>query len=338
MKQARVGIIGAGRMGTVHTQNLVNRIPEAEVIQIIDPDIIRAQKLADDFSISYTGTEIGSILENERIDTVVITSPTDTHAEYIKELAKAGKHIFCEKPIDLSLSVAKEALSVVESSGVKFSVAFNRRFDTQFSRVMRLVEKGKIGKPEIIAITSRDPEPQIVEFVKSSGGMLVDMVIHDFDIARFIMGSEIVEVYSKGNVLIDPEIGKVGDIDTVVTSLLFENGALGTINNSRRATYGYDQRMEVFGSKGMLEVKNISPDNFLFYSDSGIIKPLPYPYFIDRYREAFYQEMNHFISALVNEDELPVTGEDGLKALAIGLAATQSLKENRPVRIDEILN
>lgn len=337
MKKIKVGVIGVGRIGKLHLENLAVRIPSAEVVAVADVFVEEAEKIAARFGITTVTPDYREILSNKNIEAVIICSPTDTHAQYTIEAAQAGKHIFCEKPLDLSLDKIREVLDVTEKSGVKLMIGFNRRFDPNYAKVQQMVKDGKVGKPHILKITSRDPAPPPAEYVAVSGGMFLDMTIHDFDMARFVVGSEVLEVYAKTNVLVDPEIGKAGDVDTAVTILFFENGAIGTIDNSRKAVFGYDQRLEVFGSEGMVKIDNNNPDTHTYYNTKGSHGPLPLNFFMDRYVQSYANEMEAFINAVVNDETIPVPGRDGLISVAIGLAAKKSALENRPVKLTEIL-
>lgn len=337
MKKVKVGIIGAGRIGKLHLKNLAVSIPSADVVAVADVFIEGAEKIAKQHGIKTVTGDYRDILSLSAVDAVIICSPTDTHAQYTIEAAKAGKHIFCEKPLDLSLNKIRNVLNIVENEGVKLMAGFNRRFDPDFSKVKQMVKDGKIGNTHIIKITSRDPEPPPAGYIKVSGGIFLDMTIHDFDMARFILGSEVSEVYTKSNVLTDPEIGKAGDADTAVTTLFFENGAIGTIDNSRKAVYGYDQRLEVFGSEGVVMIDNNTPDTHIYINKKGLHGPLPLNFFMDRYIESYKIEMEAFINAVLNDKEVPVSGKDGLMSVAIGLAAKKSATENRTVKLSEIL-
>jgi myo-inositol 2-dehydrogenase/D-chiro-inositol 1-dehydrogenase len=337
MKKIKVGVIGVGRIGKLHLENLAVRIPSAEVVAVADVFVEEAEKFAARFGIKTVTADYREILSNKDIEAVIICSPTDTHAQYTIEAAQAGKHIFCEKPLDLSLDKIREVLNVTEKSGVKLMIGFNRRFDPNYAKVQQMVKDGKVGEPHILKITSRDPAPPPAEYVAVSGGMFLDMTIHDFDMARFVVGSEVSEVYAKTNVLVDPAIGKAGDVDTAVTILFFENGAIGTIDNSRKAVFGYDQRLEVFGSEGMVKIDNNNPDTHTYYNAKGSHGPLPLNFFMDRYVQSYENEMEAFINAVVNDETIPVPGRDGLISVAIGLAAKKSALENRPVKLNEIL-
>jgi myo-inositol 2-dehydrogenase / D-chiro-inositol 1-dehydrogenase len=338
MKKLKIGLIGAGRIGKVHAATLVQNVPQAELIAVADVNIASARELAEKFSIGIVSNNYKDILTNPDIEAVVICSPTDTHAQYIIEAAEAGKHIFCEKPVDLTLDAIKMAISAVEKAGVKLMVGFNRRFDANFAKIHEMVKTGKIGDPHILKITSRDPAPPPAEYSAVSGGIFLDMTIHDFDMARYIVGSEVNEVYTKATVLVDPEIGKAGDVDTAIITLSFENGAIGVIDNSRKAVYGYDQRVEIFGSLGMVNVDNNYPENHRYYTVDGVHKTLPLNFFMDRYVEAYANEMKVFCEAVASDTKLPVGGIDGLMSVAIAQAAKKSYLENRPVKLNEILS
>ncbi len=338
MKKTKIGVIGTGRIGKVHTETIAESIPEAEVIAIADINISTAQKLADRFLIRSVSGNYRDVITNPEVDAVLICSPTNTHAQYIIEAAKAGKHIFCEKPIDLDLDTIQNALDAVEEYGVKLMVGFNRRYDSNFKKIKQMVIEGKIGEPHILKITSRDPAPPPPDYIAVSGGMFLDMTIHDFDMARFIVGSEVTEVFAVAGVRIDERIGLAGDVDTAVITLKFENGALGVIDNSRQAVYGYDQRLEIFGSEGMVKVDNNAPDNHDYYSRDGVHSSLPLNFFMDRYIEAYASEIKEFCRAVAEDRPVSVGGKDGLLSVAIGLAAKKSLAAKRPVKVSEVFN
>lgn len=336
MAGVNLGIIGAGRIGRLHAENIIRHIPKAKIRIIADLYPDQVQTWAKDFDIPRITADYREVLDDLNVEAVLICSSTDTHADFIIEAAEADKHIFCEKPIDLAIDRIKAALAVVEQRGVKLQVGFNRRFDHNHRRVRDLVAAGKIGDPHIIQITSRDPSPPPMEYIKVSGGLFLDMTIHDFDMARFLSGSEVEEVYALGDVLIDPAIGQAGDIDTAIVTLKFASGAMGVINNSRRATYGYDQRVEVFGSKGSVLNRNDTPSSAILSTGEGVISEKPKYFFLERYKESFILEMAEFIDAVLCDSDPPVDGEDGLQAALIAVAARESLKQNRPVRIGEI--
>jgi myo-inositol 2-dehydrogenase / D-chiro-inositol 1-dehydrogenase len=333
MKKLKLGVIGTGRIGKVHIATLVQSVPQAVVAAVADVNEAGAREVAGVFGISEVYSSYRDVINHPEVEAVVICSPTDTHARYIIEAAEAGKHIFCEKPVDLSLEVIQGALDAVAKAGVKLMVGFNRRFDPNFAKIRELVEAGKIGDPHILKITSRDPAPPPAQYSAVSGGMFLDMTIHDFDMARFIVGSEVTEVYTKAAVLVDPEIGKAGDVDTAIITLTFANGAIGVIDNSRKAVYGYDQRVEIFGSKGMVCADNNYPENHRYFAGDGVHGSLPLNFFMDRYLEAYANEMKIFCKAVIEDLPLPVSGDDGLKSVAIAIAAKKSLLEGHPVKL-----
>ena len=336
-EKIKFGVLGVGRIGKVHVDNLTNQIVETDVVAISDVFPSELEKIAQKYNIQSAVSDYKEVLDNPDVDAVAICTPTDTHYQIILDAAAAGKHIFCEKPIDLAIEKIITINEEVEKAGVKLMVAFNRRFDTTFSKVQNVVAAGKIGEPHVLKITSRDPAPPPEEYLKSSGGIFLDMTIHDFDMARFLVGSEVTEVYAKTNVLIDPMFKKIGDWDTALVTLSFENGAIGTIDNSRQAVYGYDQRVEVFGSKGAVSADNNTQDNHTFMDREGTHTALPLFFFMERYMDAYLNEMKAFVDSLKNNTPLPVDGKDGLQAVVIGLAAMKSVKENRPVELSEIL-
>jgi myo-inositol 2-dehydrogenase/D-chiro-inositol 1-dehydrogenase len=334
--KVNVGIIGAGRIGKLHAENLAYRAPEANIIAIADIFLEAAEKCAAAFQIPSAVKDYREIMENPDIEAVMICSSTDTHARMIEESAAAGKHIFCEKPIDFDLDRIDKALEAVDKAGVKLQVGFNRRFDPNFKRVREVVAAGKIGTPHILRITSRDPEPPPIEYIKVSGGIFLDMTIHDFDMARYLIGSEVSEIYAVGGVMVDPEIGQAGDIDTAVITLRFENGTIGTIDNSRKAVYGYDQRVEVFGSEGMVAVSNNTPDRAVYSNAEGVHSSLPLFFFVERYTESYVAEMREFIECIQRDQTPSVIGIDGRIPVMMGYAAIKSYEENRPVKLSEI--
>ncbi|MGH7486022.1 MAG: inositol 2-dehydrogenase, partial [bacterium] len=267
---------------------------------------------------------------------VLICSPTETHANLIVAAARAGKHVFCEKPIDHSLPNIDRALQEAKKSGVKLQVGFNRRFDANFVRVRNAIMQGEIGTAHLMHIISRDPGPPPISYIKTSGGIFLDMTIHDFDMARFLIGDEVESIYATGGVRVDPEIGRAGDLDTVVIVLQFKNGVIGTIDNSRKAAYGYDQRVEILGSKGAIATGNCYPNQAIISTASAIQRDLPLNFFMDRYTESFVSELQAFVRAVVLNEPVPVNGMDGRAAVVMGLAARKSYDERRPVQLEEI--
>ena len=335
-QKINVGLIGAGRIGRVHAEHLAYRVPGANLVAVADVFEEAAKKVAADFQIPDAYQDHRRIMEDETIEAIIICSSTDTHAQMIEEAAAAGKHIFCEKPIDHDLIKIDNVLASTKESGVKLQIGFNRRFDPSFRRVREIVASGEIGDPHILRITSRDPGPPPIEYVKVSGGIFLDMTIHDFDMARFLIGGEVVEIYAVGDVMVDPQIGEAGDIDTAIITLRFENGVIGTIDNSRKAVYGYDQRVEVFGSEGVVVISNNPPDTAVVSNASGIHAPLPLFFFIERYTEAYIAEMKEFIECIQQDTSPPVTGIDGRIPVVMGYAAKKSYQDNRPVRLSEV--
>jgi myo-inositol 2-dehydrogenase / D-chiro-inositol 1-dehydrogenase len=337
MKKLKIGVIGAGRIGKVHAETIARSVPEAQIVAIADVNVAAAQELADRVMVKVVTADYRAVIQNPDVDAVIICSPTGTHAPYTIEAAKAGKHIFCEKPIALELDTIKSVLKTVEQCRVKLMLGFNRRFDSNFRKIKQMVVEGKVGNIHIVRITSRDPAPPPADYVAASGGMFLDMTIHDFDMARFVSGDEVTEVFALGGVMVDPAIGKAGDIDTAVITLQFKGGAFGVIDNSRQAVYGYDQRVEVFGSGGMVKVDNNAPDTHDYYSRNGVHSSLPLNFFMDRYIEAYANEIKEFCQAVADDKPVSVGGMDGLLSVAIGLAAKKSLAEHRPVKMTEIL-
>lgn len=336
MKQLNVGIIGAGRIGRVHAETLAFRIPEARVASITDIRREAAEAAAASFGIPAVAGSAEELLASPEVEAVIICSSTDTHADLIVRAAKAGKHVFCEKPVDHSLEKIDRALEAAARAGVKLQVGFNRRFDANFARVRRAVVEGEIGTPHLMHIISRDPAPPPAEYAAASGGMFLDMTIHDFDMARFLTGDEVEEVYTAAGVMIDPEIGRAGDVDTALIVLRFRGGAIGTIDNSRKAVYGYDQRVEILGSRGSIATANCYPNEAVVSTATEIRRDLPLNFFMDRYTESFVEELRAFVRAVVDDTEPLVGGADGRVPVVMALAARKSYEENRPVRLAEV--
>ena len=337
VKKFVVGVIGAGRIGKIHIQNLARKVPDIELKVVADINLdSQLKKLIAEMGNLKLTTEVNEIFSDPEIDVVVIASSTDTHAEFIQRAAIAKKHIFCEKPIDVDIERIKKTLEVVKNEGVKLMVGFNRRFDRNFMRVHEAVVSGQVGTPQIIKITSRDPSPPPIEYIKVSGGIFIDMTIHDWDMARYQAGSEVEEVYASGAVLIDPEIGNAGDIDTAVAILKFKNGALGIIDNTRQAVYGYDQRVEVFGSKGCVIADNEATNTVRIYTaECTNIDKIPH-FFLERYMESYATELKSFFDCLRNNQDPSPNGEDGLQNVLVAMAAQKSFDEHRPVKISEV--
>jgi myo-inositol 2-dehydrogenase/D-chiro-inositol 1-dehydrogenase len=332
-----IGIIGAGRIGKVHAESITYHVKEARVAAIADPYMNAVtSSWAKDLGIGMVTSDYHDILNDYSIDAVLICSSTDTHADISIEAIKAKKHVFCEKPISQDLTKIKAVMEALKDSHVKFQVGFNRRFDHNFEAVHNAVAEGKIGDVHIVKVTSRDPDAPPIEYVKVSGGMFLDMTIHDFDMVRYLTSSDVVEVYANGTSLVNPEISKVGDIDTAIITMKLANGALAVIDNSRKADYGYDQRAEVFGSKGQVAVTNDSNSTAVISTASGVTGEKPLYFFLERYMASFSKEITLFTQAIIKNTDVPVNINDGLQPVLIAKAAKKSLEENRPVKLSEI--
>lgn len=336
-KSFSVGVIGAGRIGKIHIENLLYRIPNINLKYVADTQIDeKMKKWAEEMGVPNLIYDPNEIINDEEINVVIICSPTDTHIKFIQEAAKAKKDIFCEKPIDTDINRINDTLKIVKRNGVKLMLGFNRRFDRNFKRIHELIRSGEIGTPQIVKITSRDPTLPPIDYIKVSGGIFFDMSIHDWDMARFQCNGEVEEVYAAGAVLIDPKIGEAGDIDTAATILKFKNGALGIIDNTRQAVYGYDQRVEVFGSNGCLIADNEAINTVRIYNaDCTTLDKIP-SFFIERYKDSYYAEVKYFFECIAKNEEPKPNGEDGLINVIIALAAQKSFEENRPIKISEI--
>jgi myo-inositol 2-dehydrogenase/D-chiro-inositol 1-dehydrogenase len=321
---------GAGRIGAIHAGNIA-RHPDARLHTVVDTDRAAADSLAARYG-AATGEEAAA-LADPAIDAVVIASATGTHADLVEAASRAGKPVFCEKPLDLDRGRAEACVAVSEQCGVKLMVGFNRRFDPSFADLERQIRDGRIGRLELLTITSRDPAPPPIEYLRHSGGIFRDMMIHDFDMARWLSGEEPVEVFAAASVLVEPAIGGAGDVDTAVVTLRMRSGALTQISNSRRAVYGYDQRIEAFGSKGALRAENVAESTVAFAGIDGIVSAKPLYFFLERYAEAYRRELDHFIGAVGNGTAPLVGGADGVRALALADAALASLQTGRAVAV-----
>ena len=329
----RFGLLGAGRIGKVHAR-AVSADAGAQLVAVADAMAPAAKAIADQYGCEVRS--IDAILAAKDIDAVVICTPTDTHADLIEAFAKAGKAVFCEKPIDLSLDRVKACLKVVRETKAVLMVGFNRRFDPHFKAVRAEIDKGTIGVVEMVTITSRDPGPPPLDYIARSGGIFRDMTIHDFDMARFLLGEEIATVSAMASVLVDPAIGKAGDSDSVQVMLRTATGKLAVISNSRRATYGYDQRIEVHGSKGSVSAENQRPVSIEVATGLGYTRPPLHDFFMTRYTEAYAAEIAAFVQAVSGKGKAAPSGEDGLLALALAEAALQSVAEGRVVQMSAI--
>ncbi len=323
--KVRLGVLGLGRIGKMHIRNIM-QIGGYEILQGVDPYLTpELETEILDMGVQACSKDAEDVFGNPEIDAVLICSITTTHADYIIRSAKAKKAIFCEKPIDNDIVRIREALQVVEEEGVTLQLGFVRRFDRHHGAIAQGVREHRIGNPEMLHITSRDPELCSFEYLATSGGLFVDMMIHDFDMARFIMGSEVKEVSAIGAALVNPKVAEVGDIDSAIVTLRFENGAIGTISCSRRSGFGYDQRIEILGSDGFLIDANDFPNNVKFYNNAGCVSSCVMDGFISRYKDAFFNEMIEFKQSILEQRQPLVTGLDGLKAVLIAEAANRSL-------------
>lgn len=325
-------LIGAGRMGRDHAKH-ISLAKDAKLYAVVDPQIESAKEVASQYGAkAFSSAE--EALKDPAIDTVVIASNTDTHTDLIKLSVKAGKPTFCEKPIDLDITRINECLDVIKKCGVPLFVGFNRRFDPSFQSLRKRLQNNAIGKVEQVTISSRDHALPEKKFLKTSGGLFRDMMIHDFDMARWLLREEPVEIYATGSCLIDPSIAEFGDLDTAMVILKTASGTLCHINNSRRSVYGYDQRIEVFGEKGMLRANNLAPTTIEYSTNEGVQTDNPHPSFPERYSEAYRMEMDHFFTDVVKEGNAPyASAEDGKIAIIIADAADESYRTGKPVKI-----
>lgn len=329
----RFGLLGAGRIGKVHAKAIGSN-PKAKLVAVADPMADAASAIATQYGAEVR--DIDTILASADIDAVVICTPTDTHADLIERFARAGKAIFCEKPVDLDIERVKACIRVVDETSATLMVGFNRRFDPHFQAVKQAIDEGQIGDVEMVTIISRDPGAPGVDYIKRSGGIFRDMTIHDFDMARFLLGEEIDTVSAQASVLVDPAIGTAGDFDSASVMLSTPSGKHATISNSRRATYGYDQRIEVHGSKGAVAAENQRPVSIEIASASGYTRPPLHDFFMTRYTEAYAREISGFIDFVESKSPASPSGTDGLIALALADAALKSVKEGRAVKVSEI--
>jgi myo-inositol 2-dehydrogenase / D-chiro-inositol 1-dehydrogenase len=332
----RFGLIGAGRIGPVHAETLAFRVPQAQLAAVADLRPEAAQAVAARCNIPRILLRGEEIVADPGIEAVVICSPTDTHADLIVAAARAGKHIFCEKPISLSLREIDRALAAVDAAGVKLQVGFNRRFDSNFLRVREAVASGEIGTPNLFHIVSRDPFPPPLSYLRPSGGIFLDMMVHDFDMARFLMGEEVEEVYAAGAVMVDAGFAAEEDFDTAVVLLRFTSGAIGTVDNSRKSTFGYDQRVEILGSKGKIATENRSPNQVVVSGEKCVYSDLPFNFFMQRYTDSFAAEIQAFTASVLDDKPIAVTGAESRTPVVMALAAGKSSQEHRPVRLSEI--
>jgi myo-inositol 2-dehydrogenase / D-chiro-inositol 1-dehydrogenase len=327
----KIALLGAGRIGQIHAAN-IHHHPSAKLHAVVDVNADAAKALGERYG-AKASTDVDAVLADPAVQGVFICTSTDNHVELILKAARRKLPIFCEKPIDLDLAKVDTCLGEVSRAGVPLVLGFNRRFDPHFRALRDAVRRGEAGDVEIVKITSRDPAPPPPAYVRVSGGIFRDMMIHDLDMARFLLGEEPVEIFATGSCLVDPGIGQAGDIDTAMVILKTQRGALCHIDNSRRAVYGYDQRIEVFGSKGMLQAANPTPTTVTRYTREAVLSDKPYHFFLDRYPEAYRAELEHFLEVATGRAQPLVTGSDGRAALVLADAALQSLKLGKPVSI-----
>jgi len=331
-----IGLIGAGRIGRLHAGHLAGQIPGARLGAVADVQLAAARKVAAGCGAPVATGDYADLLADPAIDAVLIASATDTHATIIAAAAAAGKHIFCEKPIALSLSAIDGALAAVKRAGVKLQIGFNRRFDANYRRVREAIVAGEIGRPELLHIISRDPAAPPPAYLATSGGLFLDMTIHDFDMARFLLGGEVTAVFATASALTDPAVVAAGDVDTAVTVLTFAAGAIATIENSRRAVYGYDQRVEILGSAGAIAIGNNHANTAIISDRGGVRRDPPLHFFMERYLASYRAELSAFVEAIRLDQPTPVGGADGRLPVVLGLAAERSRREGRAVRPAEV--
>jgi myo-inositol 2-dehydrogenase/D-chiro-inositol 1-dehydrogenase len=329
-----IGVIGVGRIGRLHAELLARRVPGARVGVVYDVHTPFALDIAAELGVPAAAS-VEEVLRSD-VDAVAICSSADTHVDLMVAAAEAGKAVFCEKPVSLELGELDRGLDAVESHGVPFQVGFNRRFDPAHASVREAVAAGRIGEPHLVRISSRDPEPPSLAYVRTSGGLFLDMTIHDFDMARFVTGSEVVEVFARGGLRVAPQFAEAGDIDTALVTLVHASGCLTAIDNCRRTTYGFDQRVEAFGSGGMAASENPPAHTGVLTTAGGAVRPpLPH-FFLERYLPSYEREWQAFVAALQTGIAPPVGAQDARAPLVIGLAAGQSLREGRAVRLEEV--
>lgn len=333
MDKVRVGVVGTGRIGKLHMNNLLNRVENTEVVSVADIMVDQSREWLLSRGIERIYADYKQIIDDPSIDAVFICSSTDTHSDIAYEAIQAGKHVFCEKPIDYDIDRINKVIDAVERVGVKFQVGFNRRFDRNFIRIHEAVKNGEVGDVHIVKICSRDPGLPPIDYIKVSGGIFVDMMIHDFDMLRYLTGDEVTEVYASGGALIDPAVAEAGDVDTAMVQLKLKKGGMAVIDNSRQAVYGYDQRVEVFGSKGCITADNETPNLTTLSSANGVMREKPLYFFLERYNDAFIKEVSDFIDAVIHDKPVPVQAVDGLKPVLIAKAAQKSLDTGMPVKL-----
>lgn len=329
----RIGLLGAGRIGNVHAKTISSH-GESALVAVSDAFAENAEKLGATYNVPVRTSD--DIIADDSIDAVLIATPTDTHSGLLEAATAAGKAVLCEKPVDLSLERAQACHATVAATGKPVMIGFNRRFDPNFARLKAALNAGEIGKAELLSITSFDPAPPPVSYVKVSGGLYRDMMIHDFDMANFLMGDLPDTVMAAGSSLVDPEIGAAGDVDTAVVTLIYGDGRIAVIKNSRRAVYGYDQRVELLGSEGLLQAQNMLENTVVKSTTAGVSSAKPMHFFLERYMPAFEAEWAAFVEAVTKGTQLPVTMADGVAALAMAEAATRSRASGQPVKLADL--
>ena len=336
-KKLKIGMLGGGRIGKLHATNLQNAVQDAEVVVLADPFLnADMEEFAKSIGIAKCTKDPEEVFSDDNVDAVFICSSTDTHADFLIKAANAKKDIFCEKPIHTDIPKIREALAAVEKAGVKLQVGFVRRFDKSHKAVHDAVENGTIGKPYVVKVCSRDPEGPPMEYVKVSGGIFLDMMIHDFDMVRYLSMSDVTEVHATGTVLTNPGYAEYDDVDTAIVTLKFANGAIGVIDNCRTAPYGYDQRVEVHGELGCARDNNNLQNEAVVSTANGVTGAKPTWFFLERYNDAFIEEEKIFVDCVLNDKTPPCGGIDALEPVRIAVAAKKSLTEGRPVKLSEI--
>jgi myo-inositol 2-dehydrogenase/D-chiro-inositol 1-dehydrogenase len=330
----RVGLLGTGRIGRLHAETIASH-SESSLHAVSDIDSDSAKELAIQYGVSVKPAD--DVISDPNVDAILIATSTDTHSEFIEKASLSGKAVLCEKPVDLNLNRAKECLDKVSTANNSIMIGFNRRFDPNFAQLKKSLDNGEIGNRELLTITSFDPAPPPISYIKTSGGLYRDMMIHDFDLSNFIMGELPISISAVGHSLVDPAIGVAGDVDTAVVTMSYADGKIAVIKNSRRAAYGYDQRIEILGSEGLLQAENIAENSVVKSTTVGVLSAKPKYFFLERYMGAFKAEWDAFVKSIRNHKPVPVNLEDGVAALAMAEAATQSQNTGKSIQLKELL-
>ncbi len=336
MEKIQIGLVGLGRIGLVHLKSIVHHFPNIELHVVSNREMAR-QNVQKEFGIKNVYAQLESMLNVKEIMAVVIASATDTHVEYTRLALQAGKHVFCEKPLAQDLQTIRDIDHLAKERGLHLMIGFNQRFDRNWAGIKEKIDSGILGDLRLIKIVSRDPLGPPLEFARVSGGIFMDMMIHDFDMARFLSGKEVKEVYAQGKCWIDPRLAEFGDVDTALVTLTFEDGSWTSIDNCRATGYGYDQRIEVFGSKAMIKGLNQLENELITYDRDGSHTALPLDFFMNRYADSYYEQIKRFLEMVNGKSELVNTAQDTLQATAIALAAQKSIQEHRPVAVEEVI-